>query len=302
MSNNTDQLDRELSLGEIFGRTYDAFKRNYVKVLPVFLAFGVFSTIVGSYISLITPSPPIPANLANLTNGELSSLANVMSKYLGYTLANYFTTWCILYFAVALGISRMNESLQQTQERPNYASLAMTTIVSVAIIEAGIFLLVIGALVFATMLYLVLVAATIEKKTTLSAIGRSKKLVSGTWAKTFFVLVGVQIAIAIIANLIGGIAGLAFNGETSTLVGVITSNFTTALLFPLISASMLVLYYSNRARREGITKRTLSPYDGLKPQPISGFPIFQNVYCSHCGSSVTSEERFCHNCGTQLQQ
>lgn len=295
------QIDRELSLTEIFGRTYELFKKNYVSVLPIFFAFGIASTVIASYISYVTPSPAVPANLADLTNGELSSVAGVMSRYVGFTLANYFLSWCILYFAAALGILRMGRSFEKAQSRPNYSALALTTIVSVAIIVAGIFLLVIGALVLATMLYLVLVSSTIEGRSTTSAIVRSRQLVSGSWSKTFLTLAGVQLTIAISSSLIGGIAGLPFSGEASTMAGVIASNFATALLFPLVSASMLVVYHSNRAKGMRIEKRVPSPYDDMKSQPIHGFPISNNAYCPSCGSPVTNEEKFCHSCGVRLK-
>ena len=301
MGGNLSEIERELSLIEIFAKTYEIFKKNYASVLPIFLAFGVVSTLIASYISYITPSPPVPANLADLTNGEISSMVAVVSKYIGYTLANYFVNWCILYFAAALGILKMSHSLEKAQSRPNYAALALTTLVSVAIIEAGIFLLLVGAMVFATMLYLVLVAATVEGRSTSSAIGRSRQLVSGNWLKTFLTLAGVQLTIAVISSLISGIAGVFFSGEASTMAGVIASNFATALLFPLVSASMLVVYYSNRKKGMEVEKRVPSPYDDMKPQPISGFPISHDAFCQYCGSSVTSEEKYCHNCGTKLQ-
>lgn len=301
MGGNLSEIDRELSLTEIFGKTYEIFKKNYLSVLPIFLAFGVVSTILASYISYVTPTPTVPTNLADLTNGDISSMAGIATKYIGYTLANYFVSWCILYFAVALGVLKMSRTFEKEQSRPNYAALALTTVVSVVIIEAGIFLLIIGALVFATMLYLVLVAAAVEGRSTRSAIARSRQLVSGNWVKTFLTLAGIQIAVAVISSLIGGFAGLPFSGMASTMAGVIASNFATALLFPLVSASMLVVYYSNRRKGMEVEKRVPSPYDGLRSRPISGFPISHNSYCPSCGSSVTDEEKYCHNCGARLQ-
>jgi hypothetical protein len=183
----------------------------------------------------------------------------------------------------------------------NYLGLAATTVLSVLIIEAGIFLLVVGALILGTMMYLTLPACALEKRYGFSAIGRSRQMVSGRWGKTFILLAGVQIIIAIFANLVGGIVGLAFSGELSTMTAVVTTNFFTALTFPLVSASMLVLYHSSRSRQEKVIERTPSPYDDMRPQPIAGFPISPRTFCPKCGSSVTQEEKFCHNCGTQLQ-
>jgi hypothetical protein len=300
LGEDSNPVERELSLGELFGRSFNLFRQNYLKVLPIFLSFGIVSTILSSAISYITPSPSIPTNISSLGSGQLSSMASSISQYLGYTLGNYFVTWCVLYFAVGLGIWRMNQK-PTNQPGPNYLSLAVTTVLSVVIIEAGLFLILIGALILGTMLYLVLAAATVEGRSTFDAMGRSRQLISGRWFKTFCLLAGIQIIIAIVANLVGGIAGLPFSGETSTMAGVVTSNFVMALAFPLVSASMLVLYRSNLAKREQYVPRPPSLYDNMKPQPIPGFPVSQNSFCPKCGASVTQEEKFCHSCGTQLQ-
>ena len=300
---NIPVIDHELSVGKLFGRTFDVLRQNYLSVLPIFIAFGIVSTIVSSLISYANPFPSIPSNIATLTSSELSTLAGVVGRYIGYTLASYLLSWSILYFAAALGLWRMNQSfgLIQNPGRPNYLGVAATTVFSVVIIEAGIFLLVVGALIFGTMLYLVLASSVLEKRYGFAAIARSRQLVSGRWFKTFILLAGVQLFIAIVANLIGGIVGLLFSGGLSTWAAVVATNFATALSFPLVSASMLVLYYSNQAREIQTVKRPPSPYDDMRPQPIPGFPVSQKNLCSKCGFSVMQEEKFCHNCGTQLQ-
>ena len=302
MSENSNPLGHELSLGQLFGRTFDLVRQNYARVLPIFIAFGIASTIVASSISYITPAPNIPANISSLGVGQLSAMFGSISRFLGYTLANYLVSWSILYFAAALGIWRMNQALTHStnQRGPNYLSLAVTTVLSVMIIEGGIVIFVIGALLLGTMLYLVLASATLEGKSTIDAMRRSRQLVSRRWFKTFCLLAGIQIMIAVISNLVGGFAGLPFSGETSTMGAVVASNFVTALSFPLVSASMLVLYYSNLAPH-GYIPKPPSLYDNMRPQPIAGFPISQNNSCPNCNTSVTSEEKFCHNCGTQLQ-
>ena len=300
---NTPIMENELSVGQLFGRTFEVLRQNYLSVLPIFIAFGILSTALSSLISYANPFPSIPSNIGTLTSSEMSALANVVGRYIGFTLANYFLSWSILYFAAALGLWRMNQSfgLVPNQERPNYLGVAATTVFSVVIIEAGIFLLIVGALILGTMLYLVLASAVLEKRYGFAAISRSRQLVSGRWFKTFILLAGVQLMIAIVANLIGGIVGLPFSGGVATWAAVVATNFVTALSFPLVSASMLVLYYSNQAREIQTVKKPPSPYDDMRPQPIPGFPVSQRNLCSKCGSSVTQEEKFCHNCGTQLQ-
>ena len=71
----------------------------------------------------------------------------------------------------------MNQALTRSgdQNGPNYTSLAVTVVLSVVFIEAGAFLFIIGALILGTMLYLVLAAATLERKSTIDAMRRSKQ-------------------------------------------------------------------------------------------------------------------------------
>ncbi|MGA2875287.1 MAG: zinc ribbon domain-containing protein [Nitrososphaerales archaeon] len=304
MGENSNPLAHEMSLGELFQKSFGLLRQNYLKVLPIFVLLGIISAILSSAISYITPTASVPANVSSLSNGQLSSLFNSVSQYLGYTLANYLVSWCILYFAAALGVWRMNQILTHAgdQRGPNYTSLVVTVGLSAVIIEAGAFLFIIGALILGTMLYLVPVAATLEGKSTFDAMRRSRQLASGKWFKTFCLLAGIQIIIAIFSNLVGGFAGLPFTGETSTMAAIVASNFITALSFPLVSASMLVLYYSNIGRKpkESIP-RPPSLYDNMRSQPIPGFPVVHNDFCPKCNEVVTQEERYCHNCGSPLQ-
>ncbi len=301
MGQNSLAIDRELSISEMFSRAFDVTRQNYLRVLPIFVLFGIVSTVLASLISYATPSPSLPSNVPNITSSEAAASLFSILSFIGYTLSNYFVSWNVLYFAAGLGISRMNSSVAKSREPPRYTSLAVATLLSVVIIEAGLFLIIIGALVFAIMLYLALAAVVIEGKSGVSALGRSRQLVSGRWAKTFILLVGVQIIVAIVSNLVGAIAGLPFSGELSTMAAVVATNFVMALSFPLVSASMLVLYYSNRAAETKVFAGPLSPYRDMKPEPLPGFPTPQNNFCPKCGSSVSREEKFCHNCGTQLE-
>jgi hypothetical protein len=303
VSQNNAAMDRELSISELFSRTFEIAKQHYTRVLPIFVGFGIFSTIVATLFTYAGPSSISLPSVSNITSAQLAATMSSIFAYIGYTLANYFVTWNILYFAAGLGIGRMNRSFAASQEPLKYSSLALATLLSVVIIEAGLFLILVGALIFAIMLYLVLTAVVIEGKSGVSAIGRSRQLVSGRWGKTFILLVGIQIVVAIVSNLIGAIAGLPFSGELSTIAAVVATNFVMALSFPLVSASMLVLYYSNRATQTTVLRGPTSPYSDMKPEPLPGFPTAQNYnnFCPKCGSSVSREEKFCHNCGTQLQ-
>ncbi|MGI0092198.1 MAG: zinc ribbon domain-containing protein [Nitrososphaerales archaeon] len=295
--------EHELSLSDLFAKSFQVARENYLGVLPIFVAFGIVSTLVSSSISFLTPSPNLPSGISGISNAQLLSEVGSVFTYIGYTLGNYFVSSCLLYFAAGIGIWKMNQRMlrkripQQNHVLPpalNYASLAITTVISVAIVVAGSLLIFVGALVLAIMLYLVLAAATIEGKSIAGSIARSRQLVSSRWLKTFVLLIGVEIIVLIISNFIGGIAGLPFSGGGSSVVGVVATNFVTALAFPLVSASMLVLYYSNRAKEDFIFQKPSSLYGNMQPEPMGNFG---RRFCASCGTQVTQEEKFCHNCG-----
>jgi hypothetical protein len=224
-------------------------------------------------------------------------------RYIGYTLGNYFVTWCLLYIAAGFGIWKMNQGRERTGTvedsgaRLNFVNLAITTIITVIIIELGIFLVFIGALFFATMFYLVNAASVIEGKGPLEALGRSRRLISGNWIRTFLLMIGIQIIIYILSALISGVVALLpLSDQSSTLATNFVQEFVLALEFPLVSASMFVLYYSNRGAQEEETKRPPSPYDNMRPQPMDNFGAVGKI-CSACGASLSPDEKFCHNCG-----
>ena len=299
--------DHELSLGELFNQTFAVVRRHYLRVLPVFIVFGIVATLISTAISYSTPTLAILSNIGNLSSTELFALANSELQILGYTLANYFFSWCLLYFAAGIGLWQMgrSEGLISTSERSgklNYGALALTTLLAVVIIEAGLFLIVVGALIFGTMFYLSLAACVLEGKSPGGALGRSRRLVSGRWFKTFILLAGVQIIVALIASVVSGVVGLPFPGDQGTLAAVLAQNFVTALGFPLVSASMIVLYRSRQTGIERAAARPASPYDYMKPEPVGAFAGGAKRFCSQCGAPVTLEEKFCHSCGAIQSQ
>jgi hypothetical protein len=295
-----DEFGHELSVSEAFRKSVDLARRNYLQLLPVFLGFGVLAALFSASITAVTPTYTLPSTV-NMTQSEALAAMGSIVRYVEYVAANYFVTWIVLYVAAGIGILRICVLLDRNQKlgfsldkRASYASLAVTTILAVAIIEIS-GLIIIGPLIFGTMLYLSLAACAVEGKSTLSALGRSRALVSGKWGKTFLVFIGVQIIIYIGATVVSDLIGLA---TTSSAVTTGVQNFVLALEFPLVSASMVVLYLSYRRGQEKLMQRPPSLYDNMAPQPMGNFG--SRNFCSACGVSVSSDEKFCHNCGAVL--
>jgi uncharacterized Tic20 family protein len=297
-------FEHELSLEQLFSQTFSVMRKNYSRVLPIFAALGVVSTAISTYISYVTPSLSI-TSLSNITSAQLGPVADKVGQILGLNLANFFLSWFLLYFAAGIGIWQMNRKSFASVEQQgrsmklNYFNLAVTTLLAVMIIEAGLFLILVGALIFGTILYLSLAACTLEGKPPFASLGRSRQLVSGRWFKTFALLISVQALVYLISSVLGDVVSeLPLASPEGTLISVAVQNFAMALLFPMVSASMLVLYHSRQQARTQVVKPPPSPYEYMKPEPFGVFSGVQRKYCPHCGTQLTLDEKYCHNCGT----
>lgn len=296
---------RDLSIGEIFGRSFDLARRSYLPLLPIFVGFGLLVSLVSTYIREITPPLVIPQNFSSMTQAQELAVADSVVRFLEIRTANYLVEWLILYFAAGLGVWKIFQVMSKKGKLPfelptrtNFSYLFLSLLITIAVIEASIVLFFVGLLIFATMFYLSFPAAVAEGKYGFSSLGRSRNLNSGKMGKTFLVFFGIQLMVYIGARVVSTIVSLL---PLSTLVAHFALNFVLALEFPLVSASMVVLYISYRQGQEKIMQRPPSLYDDLKSQPM-GTPATQNVrrFCSACGAPISDDERFCHNCGAAL--
>jgi len=307
-----EDFSRELSLGEAFFKSFALARRYYLQLLPVFAGAGILVAIISAYISYLTPSFTIPSNPTSLSQSQLLAAMTPVFRSFGYMAASIFVTSLILYFAAGIGVWKICQELDKKQKltvilpsRINYLNLAIITLLSVVIVEGSIIILV-GPLIFGTMLYLSFAASTIEDKSLLSSFGRSLNLISGKWGKTFLLVIGIQIIVYIVSLLVGSLVGfLPLSDSASTLALNAAQSFILALEFPLVSASMVVLYSSYSHSQVRSTQKPPSLYDDMRPQPMGNFGQIrpQNIaYCPSCGTSVAQDERFCHHCGRSLTQ
>jgi zinc ribbon protein len=301
-----DAPNRELTIGEVFIRSLDLARRNYLRLLPIFAGFGVFAALASTYIREITPPLIIPTNVANLTQAQALALFDSFAQFIGYRTLNYFVEWLLLYFAAGIGVWKIFQLLAKEKKlgfdppKVELVPLAVTIILTVFAIELSSFLLLVGLLVFGTLFYLAFPVAAAEEKYFFGALGKSRKLVSGKIGKTFLIFAGVQLFSYIAARVISTLVSLL---PISSLAANAVLTFVLALEFPFVSASMVVVYLSYRSRQEWVIQKPPSLYDNMTPQPMGTFatpapPVRR--FCSSCGSSISPDERFCHNCGRPL--
>jgi len=98
------------------------------------------------------------------------------------------------------------------------------------------------------MFSLVVPAIMIEQKGVFESLGRSRKLVSNRWGKTFILLLLVGIIILVVSGVTGALT------TPFGLVGSIVSNLITTLVIPILPIATTLLYYSMAARETSLAR------------------------------------------------
>jgi hypothetical protein len=316
MSTPFEPFGRELSTSQIFSESFKLTRRFYSRVLPTFAVFGVVCALVNvGLASLGSRTSGIPANLTANNPAQLVSAETALASQLGLTIAEIALTLFILYLAAGVGVLILDGEWRGRQSAnswrlpaTNFLTLAVTTAAVLGLVLLGSLLFLIPAFILGTMFYLSLVPASLEGRGTFAAMGRSRSLTSHRRAKTFAILSGTGLIAYIGSSFVGVLFSIPFTGELSTFVSAAAQSFSAALLFPLVSSSMLVLYYSSSLKDRPL-KAPPSPYDDMKAQPMGGTafppPPLANTmiarFCSQCGAGAMPQEKYCHNCGRVLQ-
>lgn len=145
------------------------------------------------------------------------------------------------------GHASLRESLGISLSR--LASLLGASIVSGLLAALGFLLFIVPGIILMAMFSLAVPVIIVEQKWCFESLGRSKKLVSKRWGKTFVLL----LLIGIIFGIVGGGIGLltTFLGAAGTIV----SSLVMALVMPIMPIAITLLYYSMVARETAPPQR-----------------------------------------------
>jgi predicted RNA-binding Zn-ribbon protein involved in translation (DUF1610 family) len=151
-------------------------------------------------------------------------------------------------------------------------------VLSVVLIILGLICLVVPGIILAVMFSLVVPTIMIEGINAFESLGRSRRLVSKRWKRTFAVILIIFIIQGIVSS-VGSTIGSPL-GPFSWII----ANVANALIQPLLPLATTFLYYSMRIKETGEKEITEKP----------------TFFCPNCGQPVTSEDSFCRSCGARL--
>ena len=287
-------IKRELSLGEVVQKTFELYRRDFIKYFVLFAIvgaiIGVVMTIARQIFILPTlPSNPTPQQVYTWLPGFFATLIPLISSIVIVS---------IVFSAIAQGsaIKMGSEQIVKGQTdlgrsvRFTASKLlwiwALSIVVGI-IVFLGFIALIIPGIILAIMYSLALPVLLIENRGVLDSMGKSRQLVSHRWLKTFatFLVLAIVVIIAsAIVNAITGPLGIA---------GPVVNGILSAFYQPLFPILMTVYYYSNLARI------TSPPTDQVPTAPTMTAQAGMK-FCPSCGTQLASSATVCSKCGAKL--
>ena len=286
-------VTQELSVGEVISKTFELYRRNFVKYLIVYLVveaiIGVVTAI--AYHTFVLPTLP--------PNSTRQQVLDWLPGFLGtlFSLVAVIGVVDLVFGPIAAG-GTIKMASEEIEGRPvelgasvRFAASklvwmwALGLIVGI-VVGLGFIALVIPGIILAIMFCLTLPALLLENVGVIGSLGRSRELVSHRWLKTFAVFLIWVVIIAIISIIVGLIASPF--GWASNIV----SSLLSAFYLPLIPIALTLFYYSNLAR--------------ITPPPTGPMPWGQTAvappgmkFCPNCGTQLESSVTFCSKCGAR---
>ncbi len=287
-------IRRELSIGEVFSKTFELYRRDFVKY---FVLFAVAEVIIDTVTTLAQQAFVLPTLPLNPTPQQIS---NWFPAFFGALFLLFITIFIvtIVLFPIAQGssIKLASEQIEKGQVdlgptvrfvASKLLSIWALSIIVGIIVFLGFIALIVPGIILAIMFILAFPVLIIENKGVTESMGRSRVLVGQRWLKTFatLLLLGIIFIIAsVIATAISGFFGIA---------SPVVSGILSALYEPLFPILLAVYYFSNLARISQAPPGPMWTVPGTTAQPGMKF-------CPNCGTQLSSSAIFCTKCGSRL--
>ena len=284
-------ITRELSLGEVVSKTFDLFRRDFVKY---FVIFAIAEVVIGLATLLANSVVQIPTIPTNRT--DLSWIPGYFTALFELYFIIEVTTLVVIPIAEGSAIKMAAEAIEGrtvalgASVRFAFSKLvrlwAVSLVIGVIVVLALVALIVPG-IILAIMFCLALPALLLENTGVLGSLGRSRELVGHRWGKTFATFLVLGLIIVVIAVIITLVSRL-FGGA-----GPVVSSFLSAFYEPIFPIALTVYFFSNRARI------TPPPQPGQVAMGYGPTPQPGMKFCPNCGTQLTVSATYCANCGAK---
>lgn len=257
---NAKKPSKELSLGEILSLTFNLYSSNF---LQFFLPFVISGIIMGISSFAITSSFPLPAPPDIPTSPSTAFYYEVFLPWFFEFILKVIIIvflFCLLSWIVGTPITSVvikSASDQIEKGASNLGasfnfvisklpSLLAAQFVAGILMVIGLFLFIVPGIIFALMFSLVIPTVIVEQKDAFESLGRSKRLVSHRWLKTFALLLVLSL-IVLAVTFVAGVPARSFE-VIHPILNPIVTNIISAFISPIYPIAITYLYYAMVAR------------------------------------------------------
>jgi hypothetical protein len=259
-----EKPNRELFLGEIISGTFRLYLSRFALFYLPFLVAGLITGILTSALFLGFPLPAQPPIGASSTE-VFRWLGSFISTLIGLVVFGGIVSWVIGSIATGMvvksasdviekGAGNLQESFSFTMTK--VPSLLVVSIITGILVLIGMLLLVVPGIILMIMFSLVVPAVIIEEEGAFDSIGRSSKLVSNRWLKTFALLIVIGLIIVVISLITSVVllpgyvysAAPPFGNGAAFAIRMIISGIVGSFVSPILPLAETLLYYSMVAR------------------------------------------------------
>lgn len=299
---------RELSVTEIIDRTVSLYLERLLEFIIPFLFLSILYGIFKQTMETFFP-PLIPPFETRYDENLIRWLMDYLGVFVGVTSISSIVFWVLSTLVNGIAVKYASELLEKgegdlkvgfhfTVDR--LVSLLGAGLITGVLMILGFICFIVPGVIVAIMFTLIVPVIIIENKGVFESLERSRRLVSGSWLKTFILLVLILIITGIL-NIVGEAVSVFFG----PLRGIVAS-LMTALVQPIHPIALTYLYYSMRAKKEALPKPSA-------PQPIQPTPRYQPStpsyeaasyprFCTQCGQRLPPEAIFCPRCGRRIKR
>jgi hypothetical protein len=181
--------------------------------------------------------------VALLTTAIIMGVLSALVTWIVGTTTTGIATKCAS-DQIEKGTSTLGDSLNFTIFK--LPSLLIAQLVTGILTVIGLFLLFIPGIIISIMFSLIMPAIIVEQKGAFESLGRSRKLVSNRWLKTFALLLIVYIILGMVTGIVNLIATPL--NVTYPNINLIITSIISSFVAPILPIAMTCLYYAMVAR------------------------------------------------------
>lgn len=253
---NVEKPSRELSIGEILSLTLNLYLSKFLQFFLPFLIAGIITGLstyaITSSFPLPTPPPPSMRPSYQETFEWFSAflstviIIGVLSALVTLIVTTPTTGIIIKYASdqIEKGTSNLGASLNFIISK--LPSLLIAQFITGILTAIGMLLFFIPGIIISIMFLLIIPAIIVEQKGAFESFGRSRRLVSNRWLKTFALLLIVGTILGTVIGIVN-LLTLPLN-STYPNISFLIINIAFSFVAPISPIAITYLYYAMVAR------------------------------------------------------